>query len=113
MPKRVHIRIKALKNNHDALRTLVQIGPKKAKVIIDNSPSTFINLFRILAKSILDGTIKLDKHHVSKLKKHKKLIRSVANSKGGNTKKLLNQKGGSFFKSVLKTVLPLIPMLMI
>ena len=111
MSKRIHIRIKSLKKNHGALKTLVHIGPKKAKVIIDNSPNSFINLFRVLAKLILDGTIQLKKHHVTKLKRHKKLIRSVAVSKGANTKKLLHQNGGSFFKNVLKTVLPLIPLL--
>ena len=65
-----------------------------------------------LAKFILDGTIKLETHHVSKLKRHKKLIRAIARSKGANTKKILNQNGGSFYKTILSTVLPLIPLIL-
>ena len=104
---------KLVKDNHKALETLANIGPKKALVIINNSPNKFLHVIKTLAKFALVGTIPLEKHHVKKLKRHKKLIRDVAKSRSGHRiKSAVNQKGGSFFKTVLNTLLPLIPMLL-
>ena len=109
MSKYLSMRKKLLKDNHKALETLAHIGPKKAGVIINNSPNKFLYVIRILAKFVLDGTIPLKKHHVRKLQRHKTLIRDVAKSSSGNkTKKIVMQKGGSFFKTVLNTLLPLV-----
>ena len=113
MPKRVSARKEHLKNNYKALQTLAHIGPKKALVVINNSPSKFLHTIRLVAKATLDGTIPLKDHHIKKLRRHKKLIRSVANSRSAqNIKKSVNQQGGSFFKTVLSTLLPLIPMIL-
>ena len=107
------MRKKLVKDNHKALETLAHIGPKKALVVINNSPNKFLHVIRTLAKFALDGTIPLEKHHVKKLQRHKKLIRDVAKSRSGyQTKKVVKQKGGSFFQTVLTTLLPLIPMLL-
>ena len=112
MSKRVLVRKELLKKHHRALKTLAHIGPKKAQIVIENSPAKFLHVIRILSKSVLDGTIPLETQHVKKLKRHKILIRGIANSNNKDIKKLLNQKGGSFFSSVLGTILPLIPMLL-
>ena len=112
MSKRVSVSKKLVKDHHDALKTLAHIGPKKARVIINNSPDKFLYVIRTLAKLVLDGTIPMEKHHTTKLKRHKKLIRDIAKSRGGKTKKIVNQKGGSFFKTVLTTLLPLIPLIL-
>jgi hypothetical protein len=113
MSKRISQRKQLIKDNHKALKTLAHIGPKKALVIVNNSPNKFLHVIRAVAKSVLDGTIPLKDHHVKKLKRHKLIIRTVAQSKSAShTRKTLSQKGGSFFKSVLSTLLPLIPMIL-
>lgn len=112
MSKRLSVSKKLVKDNHDALKTLAHIGPKKAQVIINNSPNTFLKVIRTLAKFVLNGTIPLEKHHVKKLRRHKQVIRDVAKSKGLHTRKVVKQKGGSFFKTILSTLLPLIPMIL-
>ena len=107
------MRKKLVKDNHKALETLAHIGPKKALVIINNSPNKFLHVIRTLAKFVLDGTIPLEKHHVKKLQRHKHIIRDVSKSRGSrDIKKAVTQKGGSFFKTVLNTLLPLIPLLL-
>ena len=112
MSQRLSLKKKLIKDNQKALETLAHIGPKKALVIINNSPDKFLHVIRNLAKFVLDGTIPLEKHHVKKLQRHKKVIRDVAKSRGLQTKAAVRQKGGSFFKTVLSTLLPLIPMLL-
>lgn len=112
MSKHISVRKNLIKNHHKALKTLAHIGPKKALVIVNNSPSKFLHVIRTLAKFTLDGTIPLEKHHVKKLQRHKQIIRDVANSRSAQkTKQVVKQKGGSFFKTVLSTLLPLIPMI--
>ena len=113
MSKRVSKRKQLIKDHHQALKTLAHIGPKKALVIVNNSPHKFLHVIRAVAKSVLDGTIPLKDHHIKKLKRHKKLIRAVAQSKSAHhTRNAVKQKGGSFFKTVLNTLLPLIPMIL-
>ena len=112
MSKRISINKKLVVDHHRALTTLAHIGPKRALIIIDNSPEKLLHVLRILSKLLLDGSISLKKHHVEKLKKHKSLIRQISKSKGQKMKKILHQNGGSFFKTVLTTLLPLIPMLL-
>ena len=113
MSKRVSDRKKHLKDNYKALQTLAHIGPKKALVIINNSPKKFLHTIRSVAKSTLDGTIPLKDHHVKKLRRHKKLIRTIARSRSAHhIKKSVSQHGGSFFNTVLNTLLPLIPMIL-
>ena len=105
--------IKLLKDNLEVLQRIVDMDPKKAINIIDKSSGELHHVIRMLSRSILDGTIPLQKHQVDILKNHKILIRDIAKSNNNKTlKKLLFQKGGSFFNSVLSTVLPLIPMLL-
>ena len=111
MSKRLSVSKKLVKDNHGALKTLAHIGAKKAQVIINSSPNKFLHVIRTLAKFVLNGTIPLEKHHVKKLRRHKQVIRDVAKSKGLHTRKVVKQKGGSFFKTVLNTLLPLIPMI--
>ena len=110
--KSISLKKTLLKEHHKALETLVHLGPKKAQTIINNSPNKFLHVIRTIAKFILDGTIPLEKHHVKKLRKHRQVIRGVAKSRGLKTRKAVIQKGGSFFQTVLSTILPMIPMLL-
>jgi hypothetical protein len=113
MSKHISVRKILVKDHHKALKTLAHIGPKKALVIVNNSPNKFLHVIRTLAKFTLDGTIPLEKHHVKKLRRHKQIIRDVAKSRSARqTKEVVRQKGGSFFKTVLSTLLPLIPMIL-
>jgi MinD superfamily P-loop ATPase len=113
MSKHISVRKTLVKDHHKALKTLAHMGPKKALVIVNNSPNKFLHVIRTLAKFTLDGTIPLEKHHVKKLQRHKQIIRNVAKSRSARqTKEVLKQKGGSFFKTVLSTLLPLIPMIL-
>lgn len=111
MSKRLSVKKQLVRDNHKALQTLAHIGPKKAVVLINNSPNKFLHVIRTLAKLALDGTIPLERNHVKKLKRHKQLIREIAKSRTARqTKNAVKQNGGSFFKTVLSTLLPLIPM---
>ena len=113
MSKHISLRKALVKEHHKALKTLAHIGPKKAIVIVNNSPNKFLHVIRSVAKLALDGSIPLKKQHIKRLQRHKQLIRDVAKSRSARqTKEVVKQKGGSFFKTVLSTLLPLIPMIL-
>ena len=112
MSKRISINKQLVVDHHRALKTLTHIGPKKALVIIESSPNKLLHVLRTLSKLTLEGHVPLKSIHIEKLKKHKILIRKIAKSKGQKTRKILKQTGGAFFKTVLSTLLPLIPMLL-
>ena len=106
MPKRV-----SLKNHINALKMLSRSKKADYKLIVDNTPS-LSRVMKHLCRYILNGTIKLEKHHVDKLKPHKIMIRKLARS-GHKTIKTSMQKGGSIIQSIIKTVLPLLPSLLL
>lgn len=107
MPKRFSL----IKPHYNALKLLSKAKKGHYKIIIDNTPS-LPQIIKHLAKYILNGTIKLERKHVMKLKPHKKLIRKLS-SGSKTTIKAAVQKGGSIFQTILKTILPLLPTLML
>ena len=108
MPKRV-----SLKPHYNALKMLSKAKKAHYRIIIQNTP-TLPKIIRHLSKYILNGTIKLQKKHVAKLKPHRNFIRKIASAGSqGAIKGFVLQKGGSILKSILNTVLPLIPSLLL
>ena len=77
-----------------------------------NTPA-MAKAIKVLCRHILNGTIKLETKHVKKLKPHRKYIRSLADGTHKAINRRVVQKGGSIFQTILKTVLPLIPALLI
>ena len=106
MPKRFF-----LKNHHNALQMLANANKENFNIIIESTPG-IANAIKHLCKYILDGTIKLEKKHVKKLKPHRKIIRKLSNTYKKGIKTTV-QRGGSIFKTILNTVLPLLPALLL
>ena len=66
---------------------------------------------KVLFDYVLNGSLKLKQHHINKLKPHKKFIREIAHG-GLQQNKTVVQKGGSILKTILSTIVPLIPALL-
>jgi len=107
MSKRVHV---IIKSHHGALKMLSKTKRKNLTVIMKNTPAIH-KAIKVLSGYILNGTLPLKNKHVIKLKPHRKFIKSLAdgNHRTINTK---IQQGGSILQTILKTVLPLIPVLL-
>ena len=69
-------------------------------------------LIKTICKCILDGRITLEPHHITKIKPHRKFIRNVAHANLNVAKKHI-QTGGSILQTVLETVLPILPELLL
>ena len=107
MPKRIHV---IIKSHHGAFKMLAKTKKKNIPVILKNTPAMH-KAVKVLSRYILNGTLPLKNKHVMKLKPHRKFIKSLADG----THRTINtqiQKGGSIFQTILKTVLPLIPVLL-
>lgn len=103
MVKRVHL---ILKSHNDALKFLSKAKGKNFEIVLKNTPS-LIRAVKMLFQYILNGRLNMKQHNVQKLKRHRLLIRKIAN---GNVKSVRPhiQKGGSIIQSILSTVLPLL-----
>ena len=106
MPERI-----SLKNHLNVLNILARAKKADYKIILDNTPE-LPKVIRKLCRYVLNGNIKLETRQKNKLKKHKRLIRKISNS-GHNTIKTAMQKGGSIIQTLIRTVLPLIPALLL
>ena len=107
MPKRIHL---IIKSHHGALKMLSKARGRKFNIILNNTPD-IVKAIKVLFRYILDGTLKMKPHHKQKLKLHKKIIRKIAHG-GVKENKTVVQKGGSLIKTILSTVVPLIPALL-
>ena len=106
MPKRF-----SLKTHHNALKMLSKAKKDNYKIIVHNTPG-LTKAVKYLCKYILDGTIKLEKKHVKKLKPHRRLIRKLSTTNEKSIKTTV-QRGGSILQTILNTVLPLLPSLLL
>lgn len=97
-----------LKTHHNALKMLSKAKGERFKILLENTPSMY-KAIKLLFNYILKGRLNLKKHHVKKLKPHRKLIRKIANGQGS---KQTIQKGGSIINSILGTVVPLLSMIL-
>lgn len=75
-------------------------------------------LIKLLSKAILDGTIQLQSKHVRVLKPHGNFVRKIAHGKIKDVKVIIQKEartikktGGSVLKTVLETVLSILPSL--
>ncbi|MCP4459833.1 MAG: hypothetical protein GY816_17695 [Cytophagales bacterium] len=107
MPKRVHL---IIKSHHGVLRMLSKARGKKFNIILNNTPD-IVKAIKVLFRYILDGSLKMKPHHKQKLKPHRKLIRKIAHGEVKESKSVV-QKGGSLIKTILSTIVPLIPALL-
>ena len=81
------------------------------KIIVENTPD-IVKAIKHVCKYILNGTIKLENKHVKKLKPYRKLIRKLSRSNHKAIKTTV-QRGGSILQTILNTVLPLLPALLV
>ena len=106
MPKRF-----SLKTHHDALKMLSKAKKEHYKIVVDNTPD-LLTALKYLCKYILSGKIKLESKHLKKLKPHRRFIRKLSTSNHKSIKTTV-QRGGSILKTILNTVLPLLPALLL
>ena len=85
--------LKTLKNLNEHNKSM--INPKHAKLIK--------NIF----KFVLNGSIPLEQHHISKIKPHRSFVRKIAHGKIGAIKKAIHS-GKSICKSILQIALPIL-----
>jgi len=115
MPNRISVEDKHIEKHRQYLKVLQTAKPKRRRALILHSPLGGIKAIKYLFRNILKGRITIKPKHKQELKKHKEFIRKVssANLKEGQ-KAILNQKGGSLkLGNILKTVLPLLPALLL
>jgi hypothetical protein len=114
MSKRLSVEDKHLKNNQKYLQVLQTSKPKRRTALILHSPLSGVKAIKYLFRNILKGRITLKDKHKQQLKRHKAFIRKVGNSNLKDGHKALKQKGGGLkLGSILKTVLPLLPTLLL
>ena len=100
-----------LKSHHGALKMLSRVKGKNFKIILGNTPD-MVKVLKVLFQYILSGRLKMEDKHVRKLKPHRKFIRKIARSPHSTIKTTV-QKGGSILQTILNTVLPLLPALLL
>ena len=90
----------------------------KSKTINLKYAADHTKLIKLLCSAVLDGTIRLSPHHVAVLKLHGAFIRKIAHGEIKYVKILIrkearrtSQKEGSILKTVLETILPILPAL--
>ena len=107
MPKRIHL---IIKSHHGALKMLSKTRGKRFDVVLKNTPN-IRKAIKVLFRYVLNGSLKLKKHHISKLAPHKNFIREIAHG-GLKKNRPVVQKGGSIIKQILSVIVPLIPALL-
>lgn len=94
-----------LKSHHAALKLLSRKNNLQIRVALDNTPS-LRKALKLLFRAILKGGIAMSKTELKKLKRHRTFIRKHA-----HLPIKADQKGGSIIRSILQTILPLLPAL--
>ena len=104
MPKRIPV---ILKRHHSVMKLLSRKNNAQIQIILENTPS-LRKALKLLLKSILDGRLSVGEREIKKLKRHRSFIRKHARA----PIKAVNQKGGSIIRSILQTILPILPALL-
>jgi len=99
--------MKRIKSNYHTLQVLKTAQPKLRKAIISNSNRELVHCISECILNILNGNLKLTDCSKRKLRKHKTVLRKVADKKVSASvkKRLINQRGG-FLLPLLSAVLP-------
>lgn len=89
--------------NTALLHALVYAPPKLRRALIQHAHKDLIRCICECALNLLHGNIPLKDCEKSKLCKHKKILRKLADRKQSliRKKKILNQKGGAFLPLLL------------
>ena len=100
--------MKRIKSNYHALKVLWSAQPKLRKAIILNGNRELINSISECVLNVLNGNLKVSDCDKRKLKKHKSVLRKVADKRVPHStkKRLINQSGGRFLHPLLSAVLP-------
>ena len=97
-----------LKKHRYILKKLASTNEVNRRKILKNSPSELFKTLNIIFKLIDNNQLNLSTNQASKIKKHKRLIKSTSKLNGNNIKgKLTRQKGGAL-GTILSAVLPVI-----
>ena|SRR5215469_12920445 len=101
--------MKRIKSNYSALELLKKAKPKLRKAILLNCGSDLLKCVGECALNVLRGTVKLTKCSKRKLRKHRGLLRKIADRGVSINKKrkIIVQRGG-FLLPLLSAVLPFI-----
>jgi len=99
--------MKRIKSNYRTLQVLKTAQPKLRKAIISNSNRELVNCISECILNILNCNLKLTDCSKRKLRKHKTVLRKVADKQVSASvkKRLINQRGG-FILPLLSAVLP-------
>ena len=103
---RVHLH-PIIKAHHRAFELLSSASDENYKRIVDNT-SSMTPAIKALFRHILNGKLKLGKHHINQLRPHKEIIREIAH--GEDTMDVI-KAGGTNIQSILTTVTPITALL--
>ncbi len=108
-PKRLSVKqVKLLRQHRYIMSKLATVSDKDRKTILKSAPIDLFKAIHLVFTLLANDRLNLTSRQNSKIKKHKKLIRSAS---GLNNKlikgKLVRQKGSSL-STILSTVLPVI-----
>lgn len=125
--KRAHVQLESKSNfNQQVIERLFAIEDQLISIKEDsehntvnmNSAVAHAKLIKMLCKAVLNGTI--PPHCTHPLKPHATIIRKIAHGSIKDAEKTIRneasktyQKGGSILKTVLETILPIIPSLLL
>src|SRR5215469_3030864 len=99
--------MKRIKSNYHALQILKTANPKLRKAIIANCKKDLVNIINECALNLLRGTVKLTDCQKRKLRKHRAILRRLADKHVSLSakKQAIVQRGG-FLLPLLSAVLP-------
>jgi len=96
-----------LRDNADFLRVLAKANPKLRRAILECCHNELIKAICEVTLNVLSGVVPLNAQQKGKLKRHKKILRALADRKVSTKKKKehLNQTGGNFLPALIPPVL--------
>jgi hypothetical protein len=99
--------MKRIKKNYHALNVLKSAQPKLRNAKISNCNRELFNCISECILNVLNGNLKVSDCAKQKLRKHKSVLRKVADKRvtPSAKKRLINQRGG-FFLPLLSAALP-------
>lgn len=97
-------------SNLPFLDKLSKLPPKERKKMIETANLKLIQSIVECIENVLNGNVVLEKQTVSKLKKHKSILRKIKNAgrKLAEKKKVIIQSGGAFLPALLTPIIGLL-----
>ena len=98
---------KRITKKFELIKSLNHCNNTEKKQLIKNAPPEVVNAICDCIHNVLQGNIPLSRHHKSKLKSNKAVLRKLVNRKNKTPtrKKLLIQHGSGFLSSILGPVI--------